>query len=168
MKTILSLAAAAVLLSACATPTVAPVAAGNCSGLKGRQLGQQQATVTDAQLVADAPGVPGHCLVKVSLNDSTLRFESRLPLAGWNGKMVTLGGGGFKGAPFPPTRLFFSKSIITERYATMATNGGYDYPTRDAGYYRAQFAWDPVKFADYTNLSIHRSYPLGKELVQAF
>lgn len=168
MKTILSLTAAAVLLSACATQAVAPVAAGNCSGLKGRQLGQQQATVIDAQLVADAPGVPGHCLVKVSLNDSTLRFESRLPLAGWNGKMVTLGGGGLKGDPFPPTRLFFSKSIITERYATIATNGGYDYPTRDAGYFRAEFASDPVKFADYTNLSIHRSYPLGKELVQAF
>jgi feruloyl esterase len=158
----------ALALGGCAGGGNAPVAAGECAGLKGQQLGQRQATITEATLVPEAAGVPEHCHVKVSLNDSTLRFESRLPARGWNGKMVALGGGGFKGAVFPPTLPFFSPSIIGERYATMATNGGYDNPVRDAVYYQANFAYDPVKLADYTYLSIHRSYPLGRELVQRF
>ena len=82
--------------------------------------------------------------------------------------MVALGGGGLKGAVFVPTLPFFSPSIVGERYATMATNGGYDYPVRDAGYFQANFAYGPVKLADYTYLSIHRTLPIGKELVQKF
>lgn len=164
-----STVAAAALLAACAGPTAqAPASADTCTALKGQSLGQQQATIVDAKPVAEAAGVPAHCAVNVKLNDSTLRVEARLPLAGWNGKLVALGGGGFKGEAFPPTRPYFSPSIVGERYATIATNGGYDYPTRDAGYFKAEFAYDPVKFADYTNLSIHRALPFGKELVARF
>ena len=158
----------AVLLCGCAGGGTATVESASCTALMGMQLGQRQARVTDATVVAEKDGVPEHCHVKVSLNDSTLRFESRLPTRGWNGKMVTLGGGGLKGAVFEPTRPFFSPSIIGERYATMATNGGYDYPVRDAGYFQANFAYDPVKLADYTYLSIHRTLPFGKELVERF
>ena len=143
-------------------------ATGDCAGLKGQSLGFRQATITDAVLVPDAPGVPGHCHVKVSLNDSTLRFESRLPTSGWNGKFVALGGGGFKGEVFQPTRPNYSASVVSERYATMATNGGYDYAGRDAGYFQANFAYDPVKLADYAHLSIHRTQGFAKELVQRF
>jgi len=162
-------AAAAALLTACAGPPSAPGGTTDaCDKLKGQQLGQSQATIRDAKVVPDAPGVPAHCAVNIALNDSALRVEARLPTAGWNGKMVALGGGGFKGAAFPPTQPFFSPSIVGERYATIATNGGYDYPTRDAGYFKAEFAYDPIKFADYTNLSIHRALPLGKELVARY
>ncbi len=161
--------AAAALLTACAGPSSqSPATADACTNLKGQTLGQQQATITDAKLVPEAANVPAHCAVNIALNDSTLRVEARLPTAGWNGKLVTLGGGGFKGAVFVPTLPFFSPSIISERYATIATNGGYDYATRDAGYFKAEFAYDPIKFADYTNLSIHRALPLGKELVGRF
>ena len=160
--------AATALAAGCAGTGNAPGVSRDCAALKGLQLGQQQATVMDAQVVPEAAGVPAYCRVLVSLNDSTLRIESRLPVAGWNGKMVALGGGGFKGEPFPPNRPFFSPSIVGERYATMATNGGYDYPVRDAGYFQANFAYDPIKLADYAYLSIHRSLPFGKELVRAF
>lgn len=154
-------------LLAC-TNALANTGAASCSALKGVQLGQHQATITDAIQVGATGSVPEYCHVKVSINDSTLRFEARLPADGWNGKMVALGGGGFKGGVFPPNLPFFSPSIISERYATIATNGGYDYPTRDAGYFQANFAYDPLKLADYTHLSIHRSLPFGKELVQRF
>ena len=161
-------AAAATFLAACAASGPQTIDAGNCAALRGAQLGQRQATVTDATLVAQSGAIPEYCHVKVSLNDSTLRFEGRLPSSGWNGKMVALGGGGLKGEVFVPTRPYFSPSIIAERYATMATNGGYDYAVRDAGYFQANFAYDPVKLADYTYLSIHRSLPFGKELVQRY
>ena len=161
-------ALAAVLVTGCAGSGGAGSAADKCAALKGQALGQKQATVTDAAIVPESGAVPEFCLVKVKLNDSDLRLESRLPTSGWNGKMVALGGGGLKGAVFVPTLPFFSPSIVGERYATMATNGGYDYPTRDAGYFQANFAYDPVKLADYTSLSIHRTLPFGKEVVQKF
>lgn len=156
------------LVAACTTPRQPADPSLACAALAGQQLGQQQATIRQARAIPDAPGIPAHCAVDVALNDSSLRIEARLPLAGWNGKLVALGGGGFKGEAFPPNRPFFSPSIINERYATFATNGGYDYPGRDAGYFRAEFAYDPVKLADYTHLSIHRSLPFGKELVSRF
>lgn len=160
----------AALLLGCSTPAPQGLAESSeagarCTALKSRQLGQQQATITDATVVAEAPGSPAHCLVKVSLNDSALRFESRLPLSGWNGRFVALGGGGFKGEVFNANRPNYSRSVVTDRFATMATNGGYDYPGRDAGYFQANFAYDPVKLADYTYLSIHRTTPFAKELV---
>lgn len=168
-----SAAALAGLIGGCAGPgtgtgTGSGPSAEACMALKGQVLGQNQATVIEAAAVPEGNGMLAHCLARIALNDSTLRIEARLPLQGWNGKMVALGGGGLKGEAFPPTRPFFSPSIISERYATMATNGGYDYPVRDAGYFQANFAYDPVKFADYTYLSIHRSLPFGKELVSRF
>jgi len=70
--------------------------------------------------------------------------------------------------PAAATLPFFSTSIRSDRYAAMATNGGYDYPKRDAGYFQANFAYDPVKLADFTYLSEHRSLPFGKELIRKF
>jgi feruloyl esterase len=167
-KTVLGVLSALATMVGCTTAPPHPTDSANtasCVALKGQDVGPGQARVLDARVVPDQAGIPGHCLVNVAVNDSTLRIEARLPLSGWNGKMVALGGGGFKGEPFPPHRPYFSPSIIQERYATMATNGGYDYPTRDAGYFKAEFAYDPVKYDDYTHLSIHRSLPIGKALV---
>jgi len=164
----ISTVAVAALITACVSPPQPSAVADTCATLKGQFLGQQQATIADARLVADAINVPAYCAVNITLNDSALRVEARLPATGWNGKTVTLGGGGLKGAVFTPTLPFFSPSIVAERYATIATNGGYDYATRDAGYFKAEFAYDPIKFADYTYLSIHRALPLGKELVSRF
>ena len=155
---------AMVLLSSAAIPA----AALDCAALKQQTLGWNEASITDATVIAANETQPEYCLVTVQMNDSTLRFEMRLPMAGWNNKLVFLGGGGFRGAMFPPTLPFFSASIRSDGYAAMATNGGYDYPKRDAGYFQANFAYDPVKLADFTYLSEHRSLPFGKELIRKF
>lgn len=139
-----------------------------CNALKGQRLGQEQATITEATLVPQGKGMLEHCRVIASLNDSTLRFDVRLPTTGWNGRFLAMGGGGFKGEIFEPTRHNYSASVNTDGWATMATNGGYDFPTRDAAYFRAEFAYDPMKLADYTYLSIHRSLPLAKEVLQRY
>jgi hypothetical protein len=155
---------ATVLLSSAAVPALAL----DCDALKQQTLGWNEASIADATVVAANETQPEYCLVTVQVSDSTLRFEMRLPMAGWNNKLVFLGGGGFRGAMFPPDRPFFSASIRSDRYAAMATNGGYDYPQRDAGYFQANFAYDPVKLADFTYLSEHRSLPFGKELIRKF
>ena len=80
-------------------------------------------------------------MVHAKLDGSTLRFEARMPTSGWNGKIAFLGGGGFDGAMPIATDLQFSESILTERYATLGTNGGYDYPgARGLDYFKAAFA----------------------------
>lgn len=158
------LASAIAAVAGIATPALA----GDCAALRQQTLGWNEATITDASVTPASETQPEYCHVTVQMNDSTLRFEMRLPTVGWNRKLVFLGGGGFRGAMFPPDRPFFSASIRTERYATIATNGGYDYPQRDAGYFQANFAYDPVKLADFTYLSEHRTLPFGKELVRKF
>ena len=88
-----------------------PAFAEDCAGLKGEKLGGEAATISDTKVVAGTDRQAEHCLVTVRINDSTLRFESRLPTSGWNGKLVFLGGGGFDGTLFDPDRPFFSASI---------------------------------------------------------
>jgi len=113
-----------VLSLAALVTDAAAVRASDCAGLKGQTLGWNEATITDAAVVPTTDKQPEHCRVMVKMNDSTLRFESRLPTSGWNGKLVFLGGGGFRGALFEPDRPFFSASVRGDRYATMVTNGG--------------------------------------------
>jgi hypothetical protein len=66
-------------------------------------------------------------VVTASFKGSSLRFEARLPTEGWNGKLAFIGGGGFDGQMPKATDPQFSESIFSERYATIGTNGGYDY-----------------------------------------
>lgn len=161
----------ATLLVGCSTPSVAPIASNPalaCRALQGQSIGQQQATITEATLIPQGDGMLEHCRVVAALTDSALRFDVRLPTSGWNGRFLALGGGGFKGEIFVPTRPNYSASVTRDGWATMATNGGYDFPQRDAEYFRAEFAYDTMKLADYTYLSIHRSLPLAKEVLQLY
>jgi len=139
-----------------------------CPALKGTKLGGV-ATVDDAQVVAATDAQPEYCVVSATLDGSALRFEARLPTAGWNGKLAFLGGGGFDGGMPVATDLQFSPSILAERYATLGTNGGYDYPgVRDLGYFAAGFALDAAKLDDFTHASEHRALVPGKALIAGF
>src|SRR5262245_29825880 len=76
-------------LSVTAVSTAAAAVAAqaqDCVGLKGQTLGWNEATITDATVVADSDKQSEHCRVLVKMNDSMLRFESRLPTSGWNSK----------------------------------------------------------------------------------
>jgi feruloyl esterase len=139
-----------------------------CRTLTDKSLGHGSARVTDAAVLAASGTSPEYCVVQVKFNDSALRFEVRLPTSGWNRKLAFLGGGGFDGNISVPTLPYHSPSILSERYATMATNGGHDAPTSLVDYFKAEFAYDPQQLVDFTNLSEHRSLPVGKELINAF
>ncbi|MDM0110034.1 tannase/feruloyl esterase family alpha/beta hydrolase [Variovorax sp. J22R24] len=148
--------------------TPAPTLAEKCATFAGQALGGG-ATVEDAQVVAAAGAQPEYCVVHAKLDGSTLRFEARMPTSGWNGKIAFLGGGGFDGAMPVATDPQFSESILTERYATLGTNGGYDYPgARGLDYFKAAFALNPEQLADFTYRSEHRALPPGKALVASF
>jgi feruloyl esterase len=122
-------------------------------------------TVLDAAVVAATAALPEYCVVHAGFADSTLKFEAHLPTSGWNSKLTWFGGGGFDGHFSQPTDAFLSKSIVAEKYATVATNGGYDAPADLLEWFKATFAFDAVKLADFTYLSNHRALPAAKELI---
>lgn len=140
-----------------------------CAALVDGVLGAGAAQVTDATLVPASAPQPEHCLMHVRLADSSLRLEARLPTAGWNRKLVFLGGGGFDGMFTAPNQPYLSASIRAERYATIATNGGYDFPGPfGPDYFKAAFAYDPRQLVDFTFQSEHRALPFGKALIAKY
>lgn len=165
MAKIRSLLLALPLLTSIAAGAALADPAQNCAALAGKALAGGTVTVETAEVGRDEAG--GLCVVMAGFTDSTLKFEARLPMTRWNGRLVFLGGGGFDGMILPPPA-FLSRSIVTDRYATVMTNGGYDAGGRTPSYFNAAFASDPVKRADFTHLSEHRSLPPAKALVESF
>jgi hypothetical protein len=152
-----------------APPPPAMSLSDKCPTLKGEAFGAGAVVVDDAKLVAATGPQPAYCVVTASFKGSSLRFEARLPTEGWNGKLAFIGGGGFDGQLPKATDPQFSESIFSERYATVGTNGGYDYGgPADAGYFAAGFASDPAKLLDFTQQSEHRALTPGKEVIAAF
>ncbi|MES2609416.1 MAG: tannase/feruloyl esterase family alpha/beta hydrolase [Pseudomonadota bacterium] len=140
-----------------------------CPSLKGKTVADGSVLIDDARLAAEAAPQPEYCVVTASFKGSTLRLEARLPTAGWNGKLAFLGGGGFDGMMPSASAAQFSESIFTERYATLGTNGGYDYPPPvGLDYFKGEFALDPAKLLDFTQQSEHRALQPGKEVLAQF
>lgn len=141
------------------------VSAGKCSALRGSVMGRGQAVITTARITEgkDA-GSPTYCLVEVDYKDSDLKFEARLPVLGWNSRLVVMGGSGFDGK-IVEKPAYLSQSITKARYATVMTNGGYEAPLPE-NYFEAEFAFDPVKLTDFTYASDHRVLPVVNELLQ--
>jgi hypothetical protein len=144
----------------------ATLSASTCTGLAGQTLADGTVTVTDAAVVAANGKLPEYCVVHAKFNDSTLRIEAHLPTSGWNSKMTWFGGGGFDGNFSQPTDSFLSASVVGEKYATLATNGGYDAPADLLTWFKAEFAYNAVQETDFTYLSNHRALPAGKDLVR--
>jgi pimeloyl-ACP methyl ester carboxylesterase len=139
-----------------------------CVTLANTTVAGGAAAITAAAIEGVTAATPEYCALKVKMAGSDLRFELRLPTEHWNEKLAFLGGGGFDGSISVATQPYHSPSIGTERYATMATNGGYDRPAGLLDYFKAEFAADPRKLADFTNESEHRALPVGKQLIADF
>ncbi|MEM5389636.1 tannase/feruloyl esterase family alpha/beta hydrolase [Paraburkholderia phymatum] len=141
-----------------------------CSTLVNAMLGANEAQVSTATVVPASGTSPEYCAVNAQIIGSQLKMQLNLPTDGWNGKLAFLGGGGFDGTMAAFNASYNSASIQSEHYATMGTNGGYDYTeaAKYPDYFKAEFATDPQQLADYTHLGDHRSLPFGKELIQRF
>jgi len=167
--------AALLALTACGgSGDDAPPLSQRCGTWVGKSLGDGSATVTAAGLQAGAPAngattqaLPEYCKVDVAARDTGLKVGLWLPTEGWNGKLLMQGGGGFDGAIAAPTPSLLlanmSPSVVGERYAVMATNGGHEAAENANG----AFALDAVKLTEFAQTSEHRALPWGKELVIA-
>ena len=172
------LISASVLLIA-AVVLARPAAAASCESLATLSL--PNTTITAVQLVAAGtyvppvqPGrggaagrgnqfadLPAFCRVAASIKpsgDSDIRMELWMPAAGWNGKFVVPGNGGFAGA------------IAPNALATNLRNG-YAAATTDTGHEGGSGAFmldHPEKLTDFADRAIHETTVKGKAIAAAF
>ena len=136
-------------------------AATACSDLKALAL--PHATVTDA--AETTSGAATVCRVRVTSRptaDSDIRIEVDLPaLAGWNGRFVQLGNGGFAG------------SILSARLTAMAARG-YAVAATDDGHQTAigtDAGWavgHPEKVVDFGWRALKETTDTAKALIRAY
>lgn len=132
------------------------------------QMVNGSAHIAEADLMAATERTPEFCKATAQVGDSALRFSTWLPTEGWNGKMAFIGGGGFDGVLMDEEfTLVFSESVLTEGYAIVATNGGYDAPggVNPFAYFKAEFAADAEKRIDFMYRSEHRTLPFADALI---
>jgi len=151
------------LLAGCAKNEEAADAkiASRCKGLTGEVLGAAKAK---ARWVAadQAKGLSGFCEVTATLSpekDSEIGVVYRLP-AGWNGKMLGLGGGGWAGN----VTLEVAMPGLAAHYATAQTDGG--HPGTDL--WDNEWAAQPGPATDFSWRAVREMTVAGKKLVAAF
>jgi feruloyl esterase len=92
--------------------------------------------------------------------DSEIKIEVWLPLAGWNGKFVGQGNGGFAGS----IGYQGLAGAVLSGFATGATDTGHTGGGTDAGWALGH----PEKLIDFGNRAVHAMTELSKTVVQAF
>src|SRR5712691_1834714 len=133
-------------------------AAQSCESLTTLSL--PNATITSAVVVAATATLPANCKVNgvaTPTSDSSINFEVRLPLTGWNGKFNGIGNGGY-GGNIPAV----AGDGLARRYATAGT---------DMGHSAANPVWalgHPERIADWGYRANHVTPGLAKTIITAF
>ena len=152
-------------------PATAAFAANDCAGLKALTL--PDTTLTAADPVAaggltlpNGPSrkdMPAFCRVTGILHptaDSVIRFEVWLPQAGWNGRLLNVGNGGFAGS------IAYGQMAgnLVRGYATAGSDAGHQAEAEDASWAYHH----PEKIADFGYRAVHLTALRSKDLVKAF
>jgi feruloyl esterase len=111
--------------------------------------------------IAQFGGLPGFCRVTATLtpsSDSDVKVEVWLPTSGWNGKLQSVGNGGWAG-------------VISYGALATALAGGYASASTDTGHTGngGSFALGhPEKMMDFAYRSVHAMTVVAKEIIAAF
>jgi hypothetical protein len=149
-----------------------------CESLAALKL--PNTTITLAQAVAAGafvpPGLPGapppnfkslpaFCRVAAVVKptkESDIRIEVWMPANGWNGRLRSVGNGGFAGAI---SYEFMAQELSQLGYATASTDTGHASPrATDAGWALGH----PEKVTDYGYRAIHEMTRFAKATIRAF
>jgi feruloyl esterase len=126
-----------VLLLGLATPAAASAAGDRCTALVAADFSQVEdapGKVLSATTVVGKGDLPAYCEV-VGYAWRNVRFRVRMPLAGWNGKLVVLGTGGQAGGFMPDdpqSSISPSGSALRQGFATATHDGGHVSGETDA------------------------------------
>lgn len=159
------------LILIAAATAASPMCGANCEGLAGSTL--EHTTISVAEPVpagtfappygAPLTSLPAFCRVAGVMkptSDSEIRFEVWLPSAGWNGKFLGVGNGGFAGS------IGYSQMAgdLKRGYATAGTDAGHQAEAADASW-----AFEhPEKVADFGYRALHATTLNAKALIRAF
>jgi pimeloyl-ACP methyl ester carboxylesterase len=162
---------------ACAAP--APSRADPCDSLA--KLNRLNTTITSARVVpagtfrTSTPQrssveifngytrLPAFCRVQATItpsSDSRIQVEVWLPIAGWNGKYLGVGNGGYSGSIAYP-RL---GEAVNTGYASASTDTGHEGRSTDTGWARGH----PEKRRDFDYRAIHEMTLLAKAAIEQF
>jgi Tannase and feruloyl esterase len=105
--------------------------------------------------------LPAFCRVQATLkpsSDSDIKVEVWMPASGWNGKLQSVGNGGWAGTISYPALA----TAVAKGYASASTDTGHSTPG-------ASFATDhPEKLIDYSYRAVHEMTVQAKVLLGAF
>jgi len=164
----------------------APMFGASCESLASLKL--SDATITAALIVpagaftppGDTPNaaalavfkkLPSFCRVQGVIRpttDSQIDFEVWMPSAGWNGKYMGVGNGGFAGSinytARPGTNAPDLAQALASGYATSSTDTGHKAAATDANWALGH----PEKVIDFGYRAIHETAEKSKAVVRAF
>ncbi len=128
-----------------------------------RSLTGYEFTVATAILIPAGSQAPEHCRVSGQIPPE-IRFEVNLP-AGWNGRFLMSGNGGYAGEALDsPQRAAGRARTVRLGYATAATDTGHDASVEPLG----TFAQNRQKLYDYAFRSLHTTAETAKRLITAY
>jgi feruloyl esterase len=128
--------------------------AADCAGLASLKL--SGARIASATVTPAADGQPAYCRVK-GVAATSVGFEVWLPIEGWNGRLLSVGNGGFGGqAPTP---------ALAE-----GLRQGYAVTGDDTGHQGEDRGWmaDPVKVRYWGHSAVHLATGPAKAVVRAY
>jgi feruloyl esterase len=127
-----------------------------CEGLRTLEI--RGGRITGAEVVA------GACRVAAVLTpsaDSHIEMEARLPIAGWNGKFLGVGNGGWAGSLTTAALT----AAVQDGYATASTDTGHKSSVTPGGSFALGH---PEKLIDYGYRAVHEMTVTAKAIVAAF
>jgi hypothetical protein len=121
--------------------------------------------ITNAEAVTDREDLPPFCAIQ-GVIEPDIEFESRFPLAGWNGKFYQSGCGGYCGRVLPDKKGYSNtiNKALERGYATITTDAGHTAGNGDASWARD----NPIAVEVYAHKSIPLAYQAGTRMVEAF
>jgi feruloyl esterase len=114
-------------------------------------------------LVDNYKSLPAFCRVAASVKpakDSDIKFEVWMPIAGWNGKFVGVGNGGYSGEIW----YWSMAQPLARGYATASTDTGHEGSVMDASFAMGH----PEKWSDFGWRAVHEMTAKSKTIVAAF
>ena len=179
MRTTSGYAIALVAIGAAWSLTSHPAAAADCEALA--KLALPHTTITLAQPVAAGKftpppqagppigpppsyaSLPAFCRVAMDAQptgDSHILFEVWMPAAGWNGKFLAVGNGGYSGA------IGYAAMIdpLSRGYATASTDTGHEGPGDNASFAHGH----PEKWIDFSYRAVHEMTVQSKAIIDAY
>ncbi|KAH6712499.1 Tannase/feruloyl esterase [Leptodontidium sp. MPI-SDFR-AT-0119] len=99
-------------------------------------------------------------------NDTIVVIQMRLPLSGWNGRFLGLGGGGFVMGNF----LAYGAAAVQQGYAVAITDGGHDIITGDPSLWTLKSPGNvnyPL-FIDFASRALDDLPKISKQVIKSF